>query len=176
MVNRRGFLWGVAAFFRRAAPRQILIIRHAEKPGDNTDIHLNARGRARAEALVQLFPVQFDTPEFIFAAKASPHSNRPVETITPLAAALHLKINDSFANEAYQDLARELLGQPLYAGRVILVCWHHGKIPALAAALGIPEPPSPWPDSQFDHVWRIDYINGSPKLTDVPQHLLAGDS
>lgn len=182
-MDRRDFLWGVGACFSSAAtaraqektPRQILIIRHAEKSNDKSDIHLNARGKARAAALVRLFPEQFDTPEFIFASKASLHSNRPVETVTPLADALHLTIDNSFPNEDYAALARELLASPIYKGRVILVCWHHGKIPALAAALGVGNPPSPWPDSHYERVWRLDYGVGGVRFTDAPQHLLPGD-
>ena len=34
------------------------------------------------------------------------------------------------------QLAAELLTNPRYASKTVLVCWHHGKIPRLAKALG----------------------------------------
>jgi broad specificity phosphatase PhoE len=157
-------------------PKLILILRHAEKSGDKSGIHLNARGFERAAALPRLFPARFETPDFLFASRASEHSNRPLETITPLAKALHLAIDDRFANEDYAALAKELLSNPAYAEKVVLVCWHHGKIPALAAELGVANPPAPWPDTQFDHAWRIGYSNGAATFTDASQRLLEGDA
>jgi hypothetical protein len=58
---------------------------------------------------------------------------------------------------------------------VVLICWHHGNIPNLAIALGIPKPP-PWPGSVFDRVWQLTYTAGKPVLQDLPQQLLYGDS
>jgi hypothetical protein len=165
-----------AAFADGAKPKQILIIRHAEKTGLKTDMHLNPRGFQRAAALPRLFPAQFDTPDFIFATRISKHSNRPVETVTPLAKALHRRIDNRFGEDDYRPLAKEVLSRPAYAGKNVLVCWHHGRIPALAEALGFSHPPSPWPDTQFDRVWRVQYDGGSATMTDMPQHLLEGDS
>jgi hypothetical protein len=105
----------------------------------------------------------------------SKHSNRPVETITPLAAALKLSIDSTIMDDDYAALAKELFSGK-YAGKVVLVAWHHGKIPQLATALGAQPPYTPWPDGQFDRVWRIDYRDGKAVLTDLPQGLLAGDS
>ena len=99
-----------------------------------------------------------------------------METITPLAKALGLKIDNTFRNEDYAGLARRVLGKPVYAGKTVLICWHHGNIPALAGALGIKDAPAPWPEMQFDRVWRITFADGLPALTDLPQRLLPGDS
>jgi len=182
VTNRRQFLAAslllLSAAELRAAdkPKQILIIRHAEKTGDKADPHLDPRGYQRAAALSRLFPRQFDTPEFIFASGASAHSNRPIETVTPLVRSLHLKVGSQFANEDYLQLAKELLSNPLYSHRTVLVCWHHGNIPALAAALGVPHPPSPWPDTQFNRVWKIVYLGDRVDFSDLPQRLLEGDS
>jgi phosphohistidine phosphatase SixA len=181
VINRRQLLQGALFLpavraFAVDKPKQVLLIRHAEKTGDKADAHLNPRGYQRATALVRLFPAQFETPQFIFASRASGHSDRPVETVTPLARALHLNIDSRFPNEDYAGLARQLVSKPLYSGNTILVCWHHGNIPALAAALGVSHPPSPWPDTQFDRVWKIGYSDGGVKLEDLPQHLLDGDS
>ena len=159
-----------------ALPKQVLIIRHAEKTGLKTDIHLNPRGYQRAAALPRLFPSRFDTPQALFATHRSAHSNRPVETITPLAQALHLGIDDRFGEDDHKALAKTILSGASYRGETILVCWHHGRIPALAAALGVKHPPSPWPDGQYDRVWQIQYSGETVSFADLPQHLLEGDS
>jgi phosphohistidine phosphatase SixA len=183
MANRReflslalGLLAAVSLSSARRKPRQILLIRHGEKTGDKSDPHLNARGIARAAALHRLFPTRFETPQLLFATHQSAHSNREVETVEPLARALRLGINSHFADDDYRALATELLSKPAYAGRNLLVCWHHGRLPQLAEALGVAHPPSPWPDAQFDRIWRLDYTPAGLEFTDSPQHLLDGDS
>jgi broad specificity phosphatase PhoE len=159
-----------------APPKLILLIRHAEKNNDKSDPHLNSRGFQRAAALPRLFPGRFPTPDFIFATHASAHSNRPVETVTPLAKSLRMSIHSQFANEEYKSIASHLATDTTYSGKVLLVCWHHGNIPGLASALGVSKPPSPWPDNQFDHVWRMEFSGGVVLLEDLPQRLLQGDS
>jgi broad specificity phosphatase PhoE len=162
-------------------PAHVLIIRHAEKPeGDSPD--LSPRGKERARALRNLFkksesrPKKFPTPDFIFAAKDSKKSHRPRETVKPLAKRLELKVNDDYADEDFAKLAHELLHDPRYAGKTVLVSWHHGKIPELAAKLGA-DAPKHWNDKVFDRVWRIDYDkSGKARFRDLPQQLLAGDS
>jgi phosphohistidine phosphatase SixA len=182
MIERRQFSCWLGALATTglpvqagSRPRQVLLMRHAEKNGDKTDPHLNSRGYARAAALPRLFPARFDVPEFLFASAASKHSNRPAETIAPLARALRLKIDVRFDDDRYAPLARELLANSRYAGKTVLICWHHGRIPPLAAALGVANPPAPWPDAQFDRVWRIQLLDGVASLDVLPQHLLDGD-
>jgi hypothetical protein len=160
-------------------PATILLIRHAEKLTDGR-IDLSPTGFERA----RLLPTRFSpagarpdlpTPQVLFATHLSEHSNRPVQTVTPLATALHLPIDDSFSNDEYPALAAALLSGK-YAGKVVLVVWHHGKIPQLASALGATPPYTPWPDTQYDRIWRIDYANGKATLQDLPYALMPGDS
>jgi hypothetical protein len=160
-------------------PATILLIRHAEKPTDgNPD--LSPAGVDRAKHLRELFlPAgtrsDLPMPQFLFATHISPHSNRPVQTVKNLSKALNLPINDTFKNDDYDALAAELLSGK-YAGKVVLVVWHHGKIPALTTALGATPPYTPWPDQQFDRIWRIDYLNGKATVRDLPFDLMPGDS
>jgi len=169
-------------------PRRILILRHGEKPGDPTaegsedGINLSTRGYERAGALAPYVPGTFGAPDYLFATAPSKHSNRPVETITPLANALGLKIHADYADADFQKLADHILGSSKYAGKLLLICWHHGKIPALTSALkGLP-PFSPWPGHVFDRVWQIDYAQPSGPgastfaVANMPQQLLYGDS
>jgi hypothetical protein len=184
----RGFvllLFGLTGLYAQSSgtapqpPATILIIRHAEKLTDGR-MGLSPAGLERARMLPKLFlsPAtrpDLPTPQVLFAAHASAHSNRPVETITPLAAALHLPIDDSFQNEDYAGLAKQLLSGR-YAGKVVLIAWHHGKVPQLTAALGATPPYAPWPDQQFDRIWRIDYVDGKATLRNLPFALMPGDS
>jgi broad specificity phosphatase PhoE len=178
--SRRQFLASsfaiVASPAGTARPKQVLVIRHAEKTGAKNDANLNPRGYERAAALPRLFPSQFDTPAFIFASRISRHSNRPIETVTPLGKSLKLAIDSRFGDQEYAALARELFSNARYYGATALVCWHHDAIPALAKALGVTHPPARWPDKRFDRVWKIEYAGDAVTFTDAPQRLLSGDS
>lgn len=162
---------------------KILIIRHGEKLGavdvDAPDdgIGLSTRGYERAAALSVYIPSTFGKPDFIFAAARSKHSSRPIETIMPLANMIGVTPNEAYADADYTLVATELKDAK-YAGKLVLICWHHGKILALAQALG-GNPPH-WPSDVFDRVWMIDSAtpaatNGIP-IQNIAQRLLYGDS
>ena len=172
-------IYAQAAPAKPQPPATILLIRHAEKLTDGR-IDLSPTGFERAKLLPTRFSPagarpDLPTPQVLFATHISEHSNRPVQTVTPLAAALHLPIDDSFTNDEYPALAAALLSGK-YAGKVVLVVWHHGKIPQLASALGATPPYTPWPDTQYDRIWRIDYANGKATLQDLPYAVMPGDS
>lgn len=120
---------------------------------------------------------RFATPNFIFATEKSKHSNRPVETVTPSAIALDLFINDRFENKEsdIKKMTNSILTESAFSGKVVLICWHHGEIPAVAKALGIAKPPK-WDGKVFDRVWQITFPKGKATLEDLPQMLLYGDS
>ena len=173
-VGLDGAAWG-------QPPATVMLIRHAEKLSDG-QIDLSAAGFARAKVIPELFggagaaaPHNLPRPDFLFATHVSKKSNRPVETITPLSAALGLPISSEVADKDFATLANELLSGK-YAGKVVLVAWHHGSLPAFARALGAVPPYDPWPEGQFDRVWRIDYVGGKATLHDLPQGLMPGDS
>ena len=169
-------------------------------------INLSIRGSSRAAAIPSLFdsatpawectwstdgqkvsgsytqttssPVQprFPLPDFIFATKPSGSSNRPVETITPLSVVLGLSIDANHSDEHYHHVAKDILTKDKYAGKIVLICWHHGNIPALATALGAQNVP-PWDGTVFDRVWSIPFDKGvAGSVQNDPQQLLYGDS
>jgi hypothetical protein len=70
----------------------------------------------------------------VFAASDSKHSHRPRLTISPLAQALDLDLDCSYADDDHRALA-DHLGHRRYDGKHVLVCWHHGKLLSLAADL-----------------------------------------
>jgi hypothetical protein len=162
----------------------VLIIRHAEKPESGQG--LSPRGEERAKAYPRYFhhlkvdgkKVRLDA---IFAASDSKSSHRPRLTITPLARAAGVPVNAEIDDGDTGQLARALRQQE--AGRTTLVCWRHGKIPDLLAALGArPEkllPDGAWPDDHFDWVIVLRY-DGDGKLEKkeakrIEEHLLPGD-
>ena len=120
---------------------------------------------------------RFPTPQTIMATAPSKHSQRPIETVTPLALALNLHIYDRFADKDpdIEKMTKAILNDHSFAGEVVLICWHHGKIPEIAKALGVAKPPK-WDGKVFDRVWQITFEKGKAKLEDLPQMLLYGDS
>jgi hypothetical protein len=99
-------------------------------------------------------------------------SQRPVLTLTPLATALGKPIDSSYADGHYLHLVHHLREHAhRYGGANILICWHHGKILDLAAALDaspatLPASsawPAHWPDGVFGWLLQI-YLDGDGKL------------
>lgn len=146
----------------------VLLIRHAEKPDTGTD--LAPAGQARAQAYVAYFQNYAIggtavVPQYVFAAADSDESHRPRLTVTPLAQALGLQINDKHKDKDFQQVADALQNHPKYNGSNVLVCWHHGEILDLAAALGasagtLPPAsnwPAKWPGDVFGWVLQLVY-------------------
>lgn len=144
------------------ANTEVLIIRHAEKPGSGYD--LTPVGEERAKAYVHYFesytehskPVKLD---HLFAAADSKGSHRPRLTLEPLSRAMGLAIDMRFTNKQFAALADELRAKS--HGEHILICWHHGEIPALLTALGAnPKellPNGKWPDDVFGLMIQLRY-------------------
>jgi hypothetical protein len=154
----------------------VVLLRHAEKPSDDADPHLSARGGERAAALALRIPHQYSAPRFLFASARSHESNRPVETLTPLASALKLDIDSRWKDDDFEGVAAEILGGK-YGGALVAVCWHHGKLAELAHALGVTPKPGAWDGAVFDQFWEITYGAGdAASITKTPQKLLFGDS
>lgn len=150
-------------------PSRVMLIRHAEKPADDNDPHLSAAGRQRSYALVDMFGPggRLAGAQFLFAADKSKHSNRSVETLQPLALATHQDINHDYEDDEYKALAKRLKDGKKYRDATVLICWHHGTIPALARALGVRSeylPWKTWPDDVFDQVWVLDFAWGSATI------------
>ena len=148
-----------------------------------TAIESSFTGQYEATSVSGTAP-RFDTPNFLFATKVSQNSNRPVETLTPTSLALGLPINDQFEDsedpaKGIPGLASLLFSKAEYEGQIILICWHHGSIPALTTAL-YATPPGKWSSKIFDYLWKIKYdYSGSTPQGSCEQHqekLLYGDS
>lgn len=80
------------------------------------------------------------------------------------------------ANADYLKLAADLLSNPRYAGKVVLVCWHRGTIPDLARKLGAVGVPRHWTEEVFDAVWVLTYKDGKVSFHQRHEGLLATDA
>lgn len=117
---------------------------------------------------------RFPVPDFLFSTAHSPKSKRPRQTITPLAAALGLPINHDYSDDKKDiDALATLLRTSHYAGKTVLICWHHGTISNLATALGATGA-TPWAPTVFDRVWVIHY-DAARAIRQFGQELLFGD-
>jgi len=163
----------------------VLIIRHAENPANGHGLSPRGEERAKAyETYFQNFTVDGKRlePQAVVVAADSKQSHRPRLTVQPFAKAAKLTIDNRFVNKQPTDLAAALRAN--YQGKVILVCWHHGQIPALLRALGAaPEtllPNGKWPKDVYDWVIMVSFDeNGRviPQSTKrISEHLLQGDS
>ena len=172
---------------------KIMLIRHAEKPDDkdggvdqkgNADKHdLIVRGWQRAGALVQFFANPRDPngpikrPATIFATEPATgsESKRPLHTVTPLKQWLDIAIDSTIAEGSEQDLVNKAIA----SNGVVLIAWHHEKIPAIAnLILQNQSAPQKWPGDRFDVVWIFSRAAASAPWTfsQAPQLLLSGDS
>ncbi|MDP2864789.1 MAG: histidine phosphatase family protein [Elusimicrobiota bacterium] len=174
-----------------AAPAQVIIIRHAEKQEYGNQ--LSEKGYRRADALVKFFlsvpaVTGYGTPVAIYAAapKNEDSSIRAIQTVKPLARALGITLNTGFTRGQAHKLVKDIMENPKYTGRMVLVSWQHGHIPDIVRELAEYSSygpaaqvtlPAVWPDASFDRVWIIDLYRGRVlSFKDIPQRLLPGDS
>ncbi len=189
-------------------PSKIMIIRHAEKPPDppNTngpwDVQVNGQsgggkslivpGWQRAGALNAFFaPYKSEpaskgivTPHHIYAASpAGTETQRPWETVTPLAAWLNYTEGTSQFDTSYtigdeKHLVKSVLGH----GSPVLICWEHDHImPGMIGYINdqykitnYSSMPNPFPDV-FYLVWVLDLSGSKYTWSSVNQNLMAGD-
>jgi hypothetical protein len=176
---------------------KIMVIRHAEKPPDSgaplgvtpegapDKESLIVPGWQRAGALACFFapthgPLQrkeLAIPQHLFASasKSGSGSQRPLQTITPLASKLGLTPKTHKKSDT-----DKVAGDARTCGGTALVCWQHEDIPTIANAIlgNRTTVPQKWPEDRFDLVWVFDLEPSSKSygFTQVPQCLLKGDS
>jgi broad specificity phosphatase PhoE len=163
-----------AAPHANGGPSRIILMRHADKPDDPDDPDLSAAGMARAEHLATYIPQTFGKPDYIIATARSKHSDRPLETVEPLARAVGVTVLHDIRDKDFEDLVDEIFSDPTYHDKTIVISWHHGTLPAIAALLGAPAGsyPDPWPDDTYNVIldFRYDPNSGDPPaVTQVPE-------
>ncbi|HTO80003.1 MAG TPA: hypothetical protein VMJ31_09555 [Methylocystis sp.] len=152
----------------KSSTRTLLVMRHAEKFGDDDDPHLDPAAFARAQKLVAYIPSAFGTPDAIIAAADLLHSVRSRETVTPLADSISLPVLTPHADAQFAKLAANLLDPKDFPQRLIVVCWRHGELPQLMAALRAPADsfPQRWDHKVFNLILKAELgAGGSVSVT-----------
>ena len=191
-------------------PAQIYVIRHGEKPadlppgkhaqppsppfgvdvdGDQNAHSLLPRGWQRSGALAVLFdptigalqaglraPTALYSPSYADPDKTQNH--RTYQTIQGLSERLGVPIQSPLPEGQEPALAAAVLAS---GGEVVLICWEHQHIPALAQSIPVLDAttiPSAWPGDRFDVIWTftVDPTTGRYGFGQVPQQLLVGDA
>ena len=185
-----------------------MILRHAEKPPDPPnkkgpwDVQEDGQsgngksliipGWQRAGALAHFFapyksrPANpaIETPNHIYAASPKgTETQRPWETVTPLAAWLGYKEGSSSFDTSFtigdeKHLIRSVLGH----SSPVLICWEHlhimpdmiGEINKAYPIANYKDIPNPFP-GVFYLVWILDLKDGKYTWSSVNQNLIAGD-
>jgi hypothetical protein len=183
-------------------PRTIYLIRHGEKPdhqspdqatgveigGEHNSHSLTPRGWQRSGALAVLFtrpPRPGDTalavPDRLicpdYGDRTGGAIHRPYQTLLALSGVTGRPIETPYRETHEADLATAVL-----AGKAgtVLICWEHGRIPVIAAAIPTTTPvPVEWPDHRFDLIWQFtlaDQATLTYVFREVAQNVLEGDS
>jgi hypothetical protein len=190
-------------------PSKIMIIRHGEKPPKHSgkagpwDVQedgspgggnsLIVPGWQRAGALNAFFAPYNSTPanpliakpDYIYAASPNNESQRPCETVTPLAAWLGYAQGSPQFNVHYTigGQEAEMVASVLSLTGVVLICWEHDNImpnimkaiDAQVAITNYSQITNPFPNV-FYLVWILDLNGGKYTWTSTNQNLMAGDA
>ncbi|MEP6617744.1 MAG: phosphoglycerate mutase family protein [bacterium] len=143
-----------------AAPTTVIVVRHAEKAAEPAaDPPLNAAGKARADALVDL------VKDAGITAIVSTQFQRTRQTAAPLAAKLGIttEIADARLPQHPRLVADSVLAK--YRGKTVLVVGHSNTVAAIVAALGAPLPASVC-DAEYDNAFVVTIpANGAATVT-----------
>lgn len=175
----------------------VLIIRHAEKPGETwagpgltqlgevSHKSLALRGWERAGAWAALFGSgigggEYPRPTHVFAANPNAEgSRRSHETIVPLCGRLGFPPVTRFAVGEEAPLAAEVT----QLGGVVLICWERKMIgeailPHLIHGQAGPAIPARWDAARYDVVLRLDRPDAAApwRFRQLFPRLLSGDS
>lgn len=157
---------GRSPFPPGTGPARLLVLRHAEKTGKKSDHHLSPEGQERAERLAAYIPKEFGKPDFLIAANRNKYSDRPVDTLKPLAAALGLGIIDHLEDEDAPGLVALMRDDPAFSGKLGVISWRHSDLPSLIAALGAAPGtyPDPWEEDLYALIADLQFTAGAPPI------------
>ena len=149
------------------------------------------RGWQRSGALAVLFDpalgtlqAGLQTPAALLSPSygnpGKPAAHRTYQTIQGLSDRLGLQIVSAFAEGQEPQLAASVVNG--YSG-VVLICWEHDHIPALASSLPATPGtaiPQKWPGDRFDVIWTFTLVPAAAEVQyafgQASQQLLSGDT
>jgi hypothetical protein len=104
-------------------------------------------------------------------------AQRTFQTIQGLAGRLGVSVQSPVPEGQELALAAAVVAS---GDEVVLICWEHDHIPALARSFPTVDAtiPTVWPDDRFDVIWTfsLDPTTGRYVFGQVPQQLLEGDT
>jgi hypothetical protein len=161
--------YGVSAY---AIPKQIVIIRHADKWSEEPGNTLNPRGYLRAVKFSEYYLEKFKiVPDFIFAPNPNTKKSslRPIQTVAPLAnnrecIAKEVYIDHEYTLGEERNLAKEILKNKKYNDKNILICWEHTRIVGILNNLGFKENIT-WNQDNYDSVYVLSFAHGKLNTT-----------
>jgi hypothetical protein len=174
-----------------AEPARIIILRHGEKAGA---WKLCGVGQARADALAATY-LGRNAAQSLFAVGEEPAAFLAItlhtlELAAPAAATWDLPVTmfsvlpqkgadvfDKAFDRRTQEAAAELLANPAWQGKTVVMVWEHkhianaklvAKSPGEAVTLRqllqldrLKDVPETWPSGNYDYFWIVDYAGGS---------------
>ena len=178
-----------------AAPSRIIILRHGEK---EDAWRLCGVGQERADALAATY-LGRNAAQSLFAAGEEPVAFLAItlhtlELAAPAAGTWSLpltlyvappggekKAREVTLNQRTQQAAAELMANPAWQGKTVVMVWEHDhiadaklekKFPGEAVTLRqllhldtLKDVPESWPSSNYDYFWIVDYAGGSTTPT-----------
>lgn len=156
MLRRVAATWGAGLFMLAtalpaAAQTTIaILVRHAEQERDGSrDPDLTAAGRARADSLAAMVRRAGVSAIYHTTLKRTTQTAEPAARALNLTSTpLGLRPGQSIPEHA-EEVASTILTK--HAGQVVLVVGHSNTVPAIAAALGVSDPPA-IEDTDFSQV------------------------
>lgn len=161
-----------------ATPREIIIIRHADKLDiTQSGPALSAQGIVRSIKFAFYFLEKFGVPDYIIAADDQKSDGkeiaiRSIQTVAPLANMMQERFPNQdypiihpYPSDSYEELADFLLEETKFNDKLVLICWSHQRIAKLAAALGVTQNIPEWPRLDYDTVYVLKYDRAG-KLTE----------
>jgi hypothetical protein len=122
-------------------PKQIIVIRHGEKPSDDKNPNLSIKGVARSKYLIDYFlnPViegAYNKPDIIYVYNIHKGANRSRELMQPLID-LKIPYNMDYddSKKGTHDLVKDVFSKH-NDNKTVLICWEHNIIPDIINEIG----------------------------------------
>jgi len=159
------FIYLLLPFVTRAQSKdlKIILIRHAEKPGNGDN--LNCQGLNRSLALPAVLFKKFGRPEKVYIPTIATGSVtkhvRMLQTVSPFVIKYGLSLNSAFDVNDAKGVATSLIRD----NGTILIVWEHQELVPIISYLGVDTKKIKWPPDDFDTIWIVTFKKGRAIFT-----------